>query len=266
MNNHPCFNAGCRMRYGRLHIPVAPKCNVSCNYCSRRYDCQNESRPGVTSRLLSPLEVGEYLLRRKDYVERSISVLGIAGPGDPMATPVSTIETLHCVSEIFPNKILCLSTNGLNLRPYIDDLVSIGVSYVTITINAVDPQIGSKIYSWVNPDGTKLYGVEATELLLRNQLDSLKCLKERGVSVKVNTVVIPGINDNHVVDIAHVIASYKADLHNCIAMIPVKGTIFEPLGTMSVEDMNVIRKNAGRFLQQIHHCNRCRADAIGFLT
>jgi len=47
-DRHPCFNAALRRRYGRVHIPVAPDCNVQCGFCNRRYNCVNESRPGVT--------------------------------------------------------------------------------------------------------------------------------------------------------------------------------------------------------------------------
>lgn len=265
MNNHPCFDARCIARYGRLHIPVAAECNISCNYCSRRYDCQNESRPGVTSRLLSLMEVEQYLSHGKDYIDRAISVLGIAGPGDPMATPINTLETLHLVHSLFPDKLLCLSTNGLNLCPYIDKLVSTGVSHVTVTINAVDPYIGKQIYSWVDFHGVKLHGIEGAELLLRNQLDSLARLKDNGIVVKVNTVVVPDVNDRHVVDIARVIAGYKVDLHNCIAMMPVRGTEFESIKEPSAKVMNQIRREASHYIPQSYHCNRCRADSCGLL-
>ena len=30
--NHPCFNAEARHKTGRIHLPVAPKCNVQCNF------------------------------------------------------------------------------------------------------------------------------------------------------------------------------------------------------------------------------------------
>ena len=43
---HPCFNAKVKGQFGRVHLPVAPKCNILCNYCNRKFDCVNESRPG----------------------------------------------------------------------------------------------------------------------------------------------------------------------------------------------------------------------------
>ena len=45
---HPCFNPDVKGKFGRVHLPVAPKCNIQCGYCNRKYDCVNESRPGVT--------------------------------------------------------------------------------------------------------------------------------------------------------------------------------------------------------------------------
>jgi nitrogen fixation protein NifB len=38
IKNHPCFNDSSRHTFGRLHLPVAPKCNIQCNYCSRKFD------------------------------------------------------------------------------------------------------------------------------------------------------------------------------------------------------------------------------------
>ncbi len=49
ITRHPCFNESAKGTCGRVHLPVAPECNIKCNYCNRKYDCVNESRPGVTS-------------------------------------------------------------------------------------------------------------------------------------------------------------------------------------------------------------------------
>ena len=145
---HPCFNAKMRGIHGRVHLPVAPRCNIQCKYCDRKYDCVNESRPGVTSAVLSPGQAMTYL----DFVleeVKNISVVGIAGPGDPFANPKETMKTLRLVREKYPEMICCLATNGLGIGPYIDELADINVSHVTITVNALDPEIGSQIYSFV---------------------------------------------------------------------------------------------------------------------
>ena len=189
-NRHPCFNVQAKGQYGRVHLPVAPKCNIQCNYCNRKYDCVNESRPGVTSTLLSPDQALVYMGRVLEREPR-ISVAGIAGPGDPFANPDETLETMRLIRRHYPDTILCLSSNGMNLAPHVPELAAIGVSHVTVTVNAVDPTISQQIYAWVR-DGKVIYrGRQAAELLLARQLEAIRLLKEHGVTVKVNTIVNP---------------------------------------------------------------------------
>lgn len=54
IENHPCYSEKAHHRFARIHLAVAPACNIQCNYCNRKYDCSNESRPGVTSERLTP--------------------------------------------------------------------------------------------------------------------------------------------------------------------------------------------------------------------
>ena len=82
-DNHPCFSKKASASYGRVHLPVAPHCNIQCNFCNRIYDCANENRPGVTGRVQSPDEAVGYVENLFKF-RKDISVIGIAGPGDPM--------------------------------------------------------------------------------------------------------------------------------------------------------------------------------------
>ena len=54
LETHPCFTARCS-DYARIHLPVAPNCNMLCNYCLRIYSCANESRLGVVARAPPPV-------------------------------------------------------------------------------------------------------------------------------------------------------------------------------------------------------------------
>ena len=47
VSGHQCFSEQAHFAFGRIHIPVAPLCNIKCNYCSRKYDCANENKPGA---------------------------------------------------------------------------------------------------------------------------------------------------------------------------------------------------------------------------
>ena len=128
----------------------------------------NESRPGVTSAILPPDRAVEYL----DEVlkkEPRITVVGIAGPGDPMAEAKRTLETIERINAKYPNMLYCLSSNGLALPEHVDRLAELGVTHVTVTMNAVDPQIGAKIYSWVRVGKVVYRGVEGAKILLERQ-------------------------------------------------------------------------------------------------
>jgi len=264
INNHPCFNVHAKGTCGRVHLPVAPDCNIKCNYCNRKYDCVNESRPGVTSSVLRPEQALRYLER---VLEKSpnITVAGIAGPGDAFANAKGTMETLRLIRGRFPELLLCLATNGLNIWPQIAELAELQVSHVTMTVNAVDPEIGAKIYSWVR-DGKVIYrGRDAAELLLKRQIEAIKALKAHGIVVKVNTIVIPGINDRHVTEVGRRMAELGVDIQNCMTMYPNADTPFAHIPEPDAQLMSEVRGAAEQIISQMKHCTRCRADAVGLL-
>jgi nitrogen fixation protein NifB len=243
---------------------VAPQCNIKCNYCNRKYDCVNESRPGVTSAVLSPEQAVLYLDEVLDRAP-NITVAGIAGPGDAFANPDVTLETLRLIRERFPEMLICLATNGLNLAPHVKDLADLKVSHVTVTVNAVDPEIGAKIYSWVRLGKVIYRGVRAAEILLERQLEAIRALKAAGIVVKVNTIVIPGVNDDHVFTVAMRMAELGVDIQNCMTMYPTSETPFQDIPEPTHEQMAHIRASMKQVIPQMEHCTRCRADAVGLL-
>lgn len=263
-SRHPCFSPEAHRSFGRVHLPVAAGCNVQCGFCDRKYSCVNESRPGVTARLLSPEEAVDAALRAVAHMPH-LSVIGIAGPGDPLADATRTLDTLATLREALPGMLLCLSTNGLALPLHADALAALGVGHVTVTVNAVDPAIGAAVYNWVDDGGRRVTGPEGAALLLERQEKGVRRLKSLGVTVKINTVVIPGVNSDHVRDVATAVASWGADLMNCIPLLPVAGTRFAGTATPGPDTMHRLRAEAGAIIPQMRHCTRCRADALGFL-
>jgi nitrogen fixation protein NifB len=264
LTQHPCFNAEARGSAARIHLPVAPRCNVQCNFCDRKFDCMNESRPGVTSAVLTPPQAVFYLEGALKKLP-SIKVVGIAGPGDPFANTQESLETLRLVRERYPEMLLCVASNGLELEPHAEEIARLQVSHVTITVNAVDPEIGAQIYPWIRVGYRILRGKEAAAKLLMRQLRAIVALKRHGVVVKINSIVIPGVNEDHIPAIARKVASLGADVMNCIPLIPVEGTPFGILGTVDHKRLAALRKECGELLPQMMHCTRCRADAVGLL-
>ncbi|MBH1941713.1 nitrogenase cofactor biosynthesis protein NifB [Mobilitalea sibirica] len=261
---HPCFSCGAAHQYARMHLPIAPKCNISCNYCVRKYDCPNESRPGVTTHVLNPMEALHKFLEVKEKVSK-LSVIGIAGPGDALANFKETKRTLELIREKDADITFCLSTNGLMLPQYADDLVKLGVSHVTVTMNAIDPTVGAQIYKYVDYMGVKYYGETGAAILLSNQLAGIKMLTEQGIVCKVNIVMLKGINDYHIPDIVKKVKELGGSITNIMPLIPVKGSVFENLPLVSKDELMAMRSNCGETLKQMFHCRQCRADAIGTL-
>lgn len=264
LTKHPCFNEKSRLLYGRVHLPVAAQCNVQCRFCNRKFDCANESRPGVSSVLLSPVQCVSYLDRLLSLDNR-IKVVGIAGPGDAFADPEISLEVLEQVREAYPEMLLCVATNGLNLSPWVNNLSRLKVSHVTVTVNAVDPTIGASVYSWVRYRKKVLRGSDAGKVLLECQEEAVRKLKERNILVKINSIIVPGVNDSHTVEVARTVASWGADFFNAIPLFPTQGSEFAYLNAPSPDSVAEIRRQAGQYISQMKHCGRCRADAAGLL-
>jgi len=161
--------------------------------------------------------------------------------------------------------MLCVATNGMGVGPYIDELAELNTSHVTITMTAIDPEIGAKIYAWVRDGKRPLRGIEGAAALQAKQIEALVKLKQRGVVVKVNSIIIPGVNDEHISEVAAKVSGLGADLMNCMALVPVKGAEFENMAPPDTLTMARVRLQSERFLPQMTHCARCRADAVGFI-
>jgi len=261
--SHPCFNK-CAHEHARIHIPVAPACNISCNYCSRKFDCVNESRPGVTSAILSPIQALE---RFKEYKSKlkNLTVVGIAGPGDALANFDVVKKSIQLIRNESPNITFCLSTNGLMLPFYANEILELGVSHITITINTVDPEIGVKLYKEINYLGVKYIGLEGARILLQNQLSGLKYLASKGLVCKVNIVYVKGVNDSGIEATVKKVKECGAFMTNIMPMINAPGSVFEDIVTVNDKELLVMRKKCELDLKQMYHCKQCRADAVGTL-
>lgn len=265
VNHHPCFNVKCIRRSGRIHLPIAPSCNLQCAYCRRDFACVNESRPGVSNGVLTPEKAVAHLDRSLAELPH-ISVVGIAGPGDAFAEPELTLKTFELIRQRHPELMLCLSSNGLNIQAYINDLEALAARFVTLTVNTIDPVIGQKIYEYVTWNGKRITGEKAAQLLIENQLAAIRLLKAKGFVVKINSVVIPGINDCHVPFLAKVLGGMKIDFLNLLPLIPVSGTKMETIRPPTAKAIKALKEQTSRYVTHMNHCVKCRSDAAGLLV
>ena len=255
--NHPCFG-GCKFNAGRIHLPVSPGCNIACRFCDRTIN-DVEQRPGVTSKIITPDEANTFIDKALEFVP-NIKVAGIAGPGDTLATDYA-FETFKKIGESHPELLKCMSTNGLLLYERADELIEIGIDTLTVTVNAVDPAIEAKLNEYVNWHGEKIYGEEGAKILIENQLKGIKKVADAGVTVKINTVLVPGINDEHIATIAKTVRELGAIIYNIIPLIPQHQLKDIPKPTC--EQIEKARSDAEQYIKVFRHCAHCRADAVG---
>ena len=268
VKNHPCYSEQAHHHFARMHVAVAPACNIQCHYCNRKYDCSNESRPGVVSQKLTPEQAVKKVLAVASAIPQ-MTVLGIAGPGDALANPAKTFATFAMLQEYAPDIKLCLSTNGLLLPDMVDEIVRYNIDHVTITINMVDAAVGEKIYPWIFFQHRRITGRKAAQILTERQMLGLEMLTARGVLTKINSVLIPGVNDEHLVAVNRAVKERGAFLHNIMPLIsePEHGTYFGLTGQRepTAQELKATQDACMGGANLMRHCRQCRADAVGLL-
>ncbi|MBK8176361.1 MAG: nitrogenase cofactor biosynthesis protein NifB [Rhodospirillales bacterium] len=268
IKEHPCYSEEAHHYFARIHLAVAPACNIQCNYCNRKYDCSNESRPGVVSERLTP-EQAVHKVQAVAAEMPHLSVVGIAGPGDALADHERTFATFRMLRETMPDLTLCLSTNGLALPDHVETIRELGINHVTVTVSAIDPEIAAKIYAWIFYDHQRLTGVDAARIIIARQLEGIEMLTKAGILVKINSVLIPGINDHHLETVNAEMKKRGAFLHNIMPLIsdPAHGTHFGLTGQRGPTpvELKELQDQLGDGARLMKHCRQCRADAVGLL-
>lgn len=253
---HPCF--GGQPNTGRIHLPVSPGCNIGCRFCDRAIN-DVEQRPGVTSQVISPQESLEVLEKALELCPE-ITVAGIAGPGDTLATDYA-LQTFRLIKEAHPELLRCMSTNGLLLSERAEEILEVGIDTLTVTVNAVSPEIEAQLNKYIIWHGKRYEGVEAAEILIHNQIEGIEKVSRAGVTVKVNSVLVPRINGEHIEEIAKTVSAAGAKLYNIIPLIPQFELAGETAPTCA--EIEAVREKAGQYIDVFRHCQHCRADAAG---
>jgi nitrogen fixation protein NifB len=154
-----------------------------------------------------------------------------------------------------------MSTNGLLLERYAEDVCDAGVKTLTVTVNAVDPVILDKICSHVILDGKKYTGVEGAAILIEAQKRGIRKAADLGLLIKINIVLVPGVNGDHIGEIARIVSALGAGIINIIPLIPQHE--FAGHEVPDCEELSRAREAAEAYLPVFRHCQHCRADACG---
>lgn len=255
---HPCFAKGEKNGAGRIHLPISPSCNIECRFCERSFNSY-EVRPGVSRTVIKPEEAID-AIRRALEVCPEIHVAGIAGPGDTLASPYA-LETFRLIKNEFPDLVKCMSTNGLLLAEKAQEIIDVGVDSLTVTVNAVDPEIEAQLNDGIVWHGKHYTGVEAARILIEQQLKGIRLIAGSGITLKVNTVFVPEINGEHIETVARTVAEAGADIYNIIPLIP--NHKLKDCREPDCMELERAILRASKYIDVFRHCQRCRADAVG---
>lgn len=257
--DHPCYTETARLHHGRVHLAVAPRCNLGCRYCERTVgaNADRAAGPGTAARVLTPAEAAA----RVDEIraEGWLRVVGIAGPGEPLANS-ATVTTLRLIQEAHSNLVLCLSTNGLELETALPELLDAGLDSLTVTINTTCPETAARLYDWAVIGGDRLVGPGMAREVLSRQWRGLAAAVRAGLLVKVNSVLIPGITETDMEAVALRAGAIGAHRHNIMRLIP-RGRMRDRRAP-TPDEMEQVRAQCEPWLPQFRACTQCRADAI----
>lgn len=242
-------------KHRSIHLPVSPVCNIKCRFCKMSFD-KYEINAHKRGAVLKPEEALS-LLDEALKLYPDITMAVIAGPGDTLATS-HALDAFELIHKKYPDLTKCLGTNGLMLKENAQRIVNAGIKTVTVNVNAVYPEIVQNICSHIIYNGSRLTDKEAALWLLLAQLSGIKKVSELGVVVKINTVLIPGVNDDHIDEIARITAGVGASLLN---IIPLKNETEETSDAGSSKFYKSLAK-AEKFLS-VRHLKRDNDEICG---
>ncbi|MHA2046224.1 MAG: radical SAM protein [Candidatus Thorarchaeota archaeon] len=258
--NHPCFSDNRLNLWHRIHLPVAPKCNVKCIFCSHNFGSScHTSKPGFSSQVMSPKTGAERALSEIKNDPR-IRIVAVSGPGEPLANS-QTFETLELIREELGDIHFCLSTNGTLLTKYVNWLVRMDFKTLTVSMSTVNPATAARLYEWAIVDGKILTGETMGSIIVEEQLRGIAKTAEAGITIKVNSILIPTFNQDDIVPLAKAINRAGASIQNIIPLVPsAKLTNFHP---PSSTHLKRVRSQAAKYIVQFRHCKQCRSDVMG---
>ncbi len=260
-SEHPCYT-GEHAKFVKLHLPIGGRCNIHCRFCESglEHEGQTADYPGRTLRTLTPDEI-ERLLRNARRECGRVDVVGIAGPGDPLANWKETRTALEITAETAPEAKRCLSTNGVWLERHLPELRRL-IHSLTITVNTLNPDTAAHIYDRaVTEDGEVLTGSEAARWIVERQERALDLLADEPYLLKkVNFVLIPDVNEDDVEEVAKRAADAGLHAMNVIPLRP--GGELKDHRPPTCRELSRARDRAERHLLVMRRCQQCRADVL----
>lgn len=227
-------------RISRLKLPVSSRAFARIRFA----DCQVSTKALLPVEALGRLEMALQAGIIPDLVE-------LSGPGDPLAEPETTFETLELIHRKHPVMNLGIITLGIGGQQAAESLVKNCVSQVTMLVDAVDPEKIQKLYAWIRPGKKNIPLARAAQVLLAEQAGALKSFRRAGIRITVKATVYPGYNDDHIEKVAERVAELGAD---AIMIVP-----YQP----RKDEADVPPEPGGEMMDLIHAQAAKRIKVVG---
>ncbi len=160
-----------------LRVSVTERCNFRCQYCMPEKPFSWKPKENL-------LSYEDLFLFIKTAIDEGIKKVRITG-GEPLLRE----ELDKFIKMIFDYKSdidLALTTNGFLLPQAAKRLKEAGLKRVNISLDSLDPATAWKI---------------AGKDVLGDVLKGIDAAREAGLKIKINTVLMKGINDNEIIDL-----------------------------------------------------------------
>ena len=162
-----------------LRISVTDRCNLRCIYCMPSEGVELVSHDDI-------LSFEEILLAVRAAVALGIDKIRITG-GEPLVRS-GIVELVSMIAAVKGVKDISMTTNGILLAKFAEQLVDAGLNRVNISLDTLKYQR----FKEITRTGT-----------LADTLKGLEAAKAAGLSpVKINMVPMRGVNDDEVIDFA----------------------------------------------------------------
>ena len=165
-----------------LRISVTDRCNFRCLYCMPREVYGRDYAFLPRSALLSFEEITRVAGAFHGLGVRKLRLTG----GEPLLR--RELERLVAMLAALPDAEVTMTTNGALLARKAQLLADAGLARVTVSLDSVDEDV--------------FRAMNDVDVPLADVLEGIDAAAAAGLSVKVNTVVKRGLNDDGIVDLA----------------------------------------------------------------
>lgn len=209
-----------------LRISLIDRCNFRCQYCMPE---GSELDYILQQQLLTDQEL--LTLIAEVFIPVGFTRFRLTG-GEPLLRP-RVVDLVRAIASFPATQDLAMTTNGFLLAPLAQNLYDAGLRRINISLDSLDPDIFDQI---IGNRGRSRW----TEVW-----DGIQAAYRVGFDpLKLNVVVIPGVNDHEILDLA-ALTIHKQWHVRFIEFMPIgNGDLFSDRGWISSAELR----------QQIRDC------------